>query len=352
MALLSTRWWKGRAFTLIELLVVIAIIGVLVGLLLPAVQKVREAANRMKCQNNLKQLALACHSYHDANGTIPPAGYMNPSWGGDSATWSGQGGWLYDKGSFHVYILPYMEQDNLFKQIAAFDLNTPNVDTITRAVTAKVIPANPPYWRCPSDGTRQSDCNRSNYSGNGGLQDFTGSWSDCGYNPFGPLYCDGSKMTPPHSWKCNQDNGMFEYAIGPPTKPKNFADVSDGTSNTIVLGEIIVNSNTYTQCNRADDANNGLRGSWTADGGFTINTPVIPLNFPSTTRDQTDGFCTPDPKTNPYNLMTSSGFRSRHSGGVNFAYMDGSIHFIAQSVNQVTLIQLCLRNDGEVVNQP
>src|SRR4030081_3658353 len=96
------RWPRNWGFTLIELLVVIAIIAVLIGLLLPAVQKVREAANRMKCQNNLKQLALACHAYHDVNLAFPR---------GDT------GGWGNDKGSWIFFTLPYIEQGPLFQQV-------------------------------------------------------------------------------------------------------------------------------------------------------------------------------------------------------------------------------------------
>src|SRR5438874_9891675 len=101
-------WLRHRGFTLIELLVVIAIIAVLIGLLLPAVQKVREAANRMKCANNLKQFGIACHLYHDTNKVFPPGAKTIPYLQGD-------------KGSWLVLTLPYMEQDVLFQQFPKRD---------------------------------------------------------------------------------------------------------------------------------------------------------------------------------------------------------------------------------------
>src|SRR5262249_51802729 len=121
--------FSRRAFTLIELLVVVAIIGVLIALLLPAVQKVRESANRIKCQNNLKQLALACHPYHDTYLSFPPG---NRNKGGD-------------KGSWMFATLPYMEQENLYNQVTALhtssggDYESPGW-TMGLAVAAGILP--------------------------------------------------------------------------------------------------------------------------------------------------------------------------------------------------------------------
>src|ERR1700687_5976228 len=111
---LRSFWGNKRGFTLIELLVVIAIIAILIGLLVPAVQKVREAASRIKCSNNLKQYGLACHMYHDTNGFFPPGGKGPDPING--------GSWNDDRGSWLVYSLPYVEQDNLFKAFGNLDI--------------------------------------------------------------------------------------------------------------------------------------------------------------------------------------------------------------------------------------
>jgi prepilin-type N-terminal cleavage/methylation domain-containing protein/prepilin-type processing-associated H-X9-DG protein len=368
------REWSERAFTLIELLVVIAIIGVLVGLLLPAVQKVREAANRMKCSNNLKQLALACHSYHDVNGSFPPGGMLDPGWDqGAGGSWSGQGGWQADKGSWMVYILPHAEQDNLYRQIAQFGLNVPKIDTMTRAayhdangnlVAAfsglAVLPRPVPLFRCPSDGYK-TNMAFYNYAASYGVQNDYGPTCSPNYDPFIPQYCDGSKFglsycgcAGNYAGLCGGGgvgSGIFYEGQTPNSQKINIAGVTDGTSNTLLLGEITAGNSDVESWSCCDEYH--PRGWASFDNGAT--TVMVPLNYRCKHYDEVSS-CDNSPgnevATNPHNWNVCSGFKSMHTGGVNFAFGDGSVHFISQSIDQVTLIKLGVRNDGGVVTLP
>src|SRR5262249_22589784 len=172
---------RGRSgFTLMELLVVLAIIAVLIGLLVPAVQKVREAANRTQCVNNLKQLALACHGYHDVNHCLPPGGTFNPP-----------GNPLYNQGGWHVYALPFLEQESLIRQIP--NLGVPFQDAIPAAIASGRVPAKLPYLRCPSD-SYALDAPLTNYTGSQGPQCWRGK---CGAaNDPNQKYCNGTSDDP------------------------------------------------------------------------------------------------------------------------------------------------------------
>jgi prepilin-type N-terminal cleavage/methylation domain-containing protein/prepilin-type processing-associated H-X9-DG protein len=347
------RWWPGRAFTLIELLVVIAIIAVLVGLLLPAVQKVREAANRMKCSNNLKQFGLAVHNYHDVTGLFPPGGWINPAGGGQ---------WNIEKGSWLVYTLPYMEGDPLFKQLSircAWD--DPNVNSIAIALSPQVaiLPAKLPYNRCPSDDYDPT-ATVSNYVGSLGPQCAPGP---CGGSYWAPpsggynIYCDPTGRSnygwDPSSGQSLEDpkNGIFwgynwspdhgnafdpQYIRGCFNRlgaKINLAAITDGTANTILIGESKPGEHDHLAQN----------AWWDFNGGQAHCTTIIPINHYSGIVD----WCNPSTWLNMRgNWNVSWGFKSNHPGGTNFCFADGSVHFIQQNIDHRIYQLLGCRNDN------
>jgi len=358
--------WLARAFTLIELLVVIAIIAVLIGLLLPAAQKVREAANRMKCSNQLKQLALACHAYHDVNNAFPK---------GDT------GGWGNDKGSWIFFTLPYMEQASLYNAVQSLPNYNRTGWTMANQITSNFgplcapgqdprlpsgFPAKLPYIRCPSDNFDFNNRAYTNYQGMQGPQ--------CNFGPCGAagdifqLYCNGRvgggvppALNPPTfpgygpsmSYGDTDDaslcRGMFcRGASGayPDGRPKGgptirFADVIDGTTNTILIGETKVGENEFQ---RYDGG-----GGWAMFNNASEMQTIQPINWAINPDDLVQPCCTA--ATGPthciWNWHVTWGAKSNHTGGANFAFVDGSVHFLNQNIDHRTYQYLGCRHDGQ-----
>jgi prepilin-type N-terminal cleavage/methylation domain-containing protein/prepilin-type processing-associated H-X9-DG protein len=348
-----------RAFTLIELLVVIAIIAILIGLLVPAVQKVREAGARVQCQNNLKQMALACHLYHDELGHVPRGGEYGSHTGNSNVDChSGKGSWL-------VLTLPYMEQTGLNMQLQPFlsywnpaggsPGTDPQNDTIQSAVNAAVLPNYLPYGRCPSDPFDHS-LPVSNYVGSLGPQCMGtgdnrvgGVYTTTAGNP-GPyqIYCDGATFNPPLDYGpspnlgtgVNTKNirGMFNRR-GATIK---FRDVTDGLSNTLFIGETLAGEQGFQQSWNQGGGIFWMKGmyrgkNWAlTEGGNAHNSTIIPINL-----------TTPCPGAQCDNPAYSWGFKSRHPGGTNFAFVDGTVRFISQGIDHRAYQAIGCRNDGE-----
>jgi prepilin-type N-terminal cleavage/methylation domain-containing protein/prepilin-type processing-associated H-X9-DG protein len=301
------------AFTLIELLVVIAIIAILIGLLLPAVQKVREAAARMKCSNNLKQIGLALHNYHDANGVLPPGEPM----GYYSATWySDVGSKDYDRSCWIGPILPYIEQTAMSNQYQAF-LITPTA-THTCFAPFATIPIS--TLTCPSDPSAP----KLSALGQGMHSSY--------------VVCHGSGYaTPTASPRGFNLDGM----IYGQSKTK-LTDATDGTSNTLLASELLQSQ---------DTSQHDVRGRiWNSIHAGTSFSTIYPPN--STVGDNVMGYCVPitgapcgaQSVTNAFALA-----RSKHTGGVNAVLADGSVRFFTNSINPNSWLWMGTRAGGEVI---
>jgi prepilin-type N-terminal cleavage/methylation domain-containing protein/prepilin-type processing-associated H-X9-DG protein len=369
---------RPRGFTLIELLVVIAIIGVLIALLLPAVQAAREAARRIQCTNNLKQIGIALHHYHDQFDVFPPGGVSAFRGSGvvTGPVWSSA--WNANMLSWRALTLPLMEQGPLYNALN-FDLQLTRSDP-SYAEQYTIWTYVPSVWLCPSDGA-----NRNGLLPYGGAD---GQWpaTPPPINPesgqrspvvpvsnyagsFGDNYCGGplngglpwEKPYPVPAgfigprigwdgfWGTNiggvsvpvigegQLRGFFDYLT---LQTVRLASVTDGTSHSLMVGEVIPS--------RVADSN-----FWHNNGGTAGTT--VPLGWNSNTFPASEPRCRDnwqgvDAPTGCRYSAAYKGFASGHPGGANFLFADGSVKFVKNSIAMSIWWSLGTRNGGEVIS--
>jgi prepilin-type processing-associated H-X9-DG protein/prepilin-type N-terminal cleavage/methylation domain-containing protein len=335
---------RAAAFTLAELLVVIAIIAILIGLLLPAVQKIREAASRSSCQNNLKQLALAIHSYHSDTGDLPP---LRVAAGPGYATWA-------------VLILPHVEQQALY---SSWDVSKGYAIQSAIARQGEIKTFICPSRRGPGSGfSAAEDWYATDFtpppevSPSGALE----ARFSAPNNPPGALgdyaACVGDMRGTPNdpnvqNWFNTSSNGAIIVAtptpaVGNTDSPNksvtwksntNLQSITDGSSNTFLLGEKHVPAGMFGRAKVGDGSI--YNGSWTAFAGRLAGIEDPLANGPTDV----------SPSAGIVNGIYARRFGSWHAGVCNFAFADGSVRSVRNSIDSANLRRLAARNDGETI---
>lgn len=292
------RSFKKTGFTLVELLVVIAIIGILVGLLLPAVQAAREAARRMQCSNNLKQIGLSLHNYHDTYNKLPMS----------SVDGNGTIGVLFR-------LLPYLEQNNIFNQVRYDGDYTINLHLARNRIPSYLCPSGTQLYST-TPNANEANCFTTHYYGNSG-----------------PVGTNALTNQPYARDTTRESAGFGEYAVDGVFLLRSqigFAGISDGLSNTIGFGEVSYQKYGFYRA--------WTRGLYWSNGVALLNEKnhTWPINVA---------------KKGTFTMtFNNGGYGSEHTGGCMINMMDGSVRFLSESIEMTTYRAAASRASGEVVN--